>query len=104
MRRLAKLVDVVDLNVTSTGLRHCGCWRYLVVPWRRARGTDYRNDVLAGRARVEASGVGFDGQLLVDLVAADLGDASATRVKVEVVEQRLGSVDKNGGPAGGAAR
>ena len=91
---VGEVVDVVDLNADLDGLAASGAREGLVALVQGEEVLDGRDDVLEGQGR--GLGVGFDGQLLVDLVAADLGQVVATRVEVEVVEQRLGGVDVRG--------
>ena len=91
---VGEVVDVVDLNADLDGLAIAGAGEGLVALVQGEEVLDGRDDVLEGQGR--GLGVGFDGQLLVDLVAADLGQVVATRVEVEVVEQRLGGVDVRG--------
>ena len=91
---VGEVVDVVDLNADLDGLAIAGAGEGLVALVQGEEVLDGRDDVLEGQGR--GLGVGFDGQLLVDLVAADLCQVVATRVEVEVVEQRLGGVDVRG--------
>ena len=91
---VGEVVDVVDLNADLDGLAASGAREGLVALVQGEEVLDGGDDVLEGQGR--GLGVGFDGQLLVDLVAADLGEVVATRVEVEVVEQGLGGVDVRG--------
>ena len=91
---VGEVVDVVDLDADLDGLTTAGAGEGLVALVEGEEVLDGGDDVLEGEGR--GLGVGFDGQLLVDLVAADLGQVVATRVEVEVVEQRLGGVDVRG--------
>ena len=91
---IGEVVDVVDLDADLEGLAATGAGERLIALVQGEEVLDGGDDVLKGEGR--GLGVGLDGQLLVDLVAAHLRQVVATRVEVEVVEQRLGGIDVRG--------
>ena len=89
-----EVVDVVGLDAHLDGLAAAGPREGRLALVEGQQVLDGGDDVLQGQGR--RPGISFDGQLLVDLVAADLRQVVAARVEVEVVEQGLGGVDVGG--------
>ena len=91
---VAEVIDVVELDADlclftvagALGRVHSGVQRHEVA--------DGGDDVLGGEHRVRQRG--FDAELAVDLVAADLGQVVALRVEVQVVEQVAGGLSGRG--------
>ena len=87
---VAEVVDVVDLDPDAApGLAVLGHRRHLGLAGVQLHDEPDGLDDVVDREDAGAGGQ-VDAQLLVDLVAADLGEVVALGVEVEVVQQRLG--------------
>ena len=84
---VAEVVDVVDLDADVDLVAVLDALHRVLAVVQRDDELDRLDDVVDRQGRVVDRGV--ETELLVDLVAADLGEVVALAVEVEVVEQRL---------------
>ena len=84
---VAEVVDVVGLDADVDGLATAVTGHGLLAGVQRDDVLDRGDDVLDGQRRLGE--LALEAELLVDLVAADLGEVVALAVEVEVVEQGL---------------